>query len=1856
MSSKNIVLSLALLLFFPIHIYAQWASKSTLSISGLKNGILLNEDFNGDSKTDLVVSGFDGQQNLNRVYFNTQNKLTSNNYISIPVSDTVIQVQAFSYNQDGLQDLLITTKRNNQSYLSVYQNNSIGFEKVNSIVNAFQDDSLKVAILDYNQDLYPDLLIATNSNSSSKLFLLENNKGQDFFEHVLQVPSNVNFVFSTENNTVLWANQLYTITSNGTLKAISNALNSIKGKTHLQDINNDNELDIYINGMYNNLPFHGFLSNAGGVFSVSNFNLPKLSHTNIIFQDKNEDALPDLLIFGNVDADSSGLFYFQNTGSTFSSPKNICSLASQAFSLADISGDGSMELYTTGISVNEYSFLQFSDAKSINTINFPAQVSVVNTVNDTTTFTWQNAQSTIQNDHLFYELEITSNSGFKHSFGPLNYSNTQKTNFNTAQFNLATGDYTFKIRAFNGTGLVSNSLTGSFSVLKQFSSTDFFRVALFHQDEQNYFLPVSKTVGVDSDSKIDFISQNSNNTISIFKNLSDTYFSKEKTFVGSDLKISNLRTANLNGLYINANGELNRFSPIDNKNTSTGIKNVSRYVVLDIDNDGDEDVFIDSKSASQAELYLNVEGEFEKSKVNFSKSYFPWVSFDFNNDGFVDILCNERLNNTNKFEIGWNSQNGITWDTIDLSHITSPIDLLDIVDYEQDQDWDILCKESFGRELFFIQNVNNNFKTQINFSEEYINFTGWSKSNNHLLKLMNVDDDKTMEVIFFDFKKIAVYDSNNVGNYKLKFEQIVDIPYTATSKVVYSAVSDINNDGKMDLFVQYELSTDVFKSVIFYGLIQKSNIVSSPLQNTKSTVTNASVKLSWDKDPTNATRFYKIDLYSKSDTLVSSGIKNNTYNITNDLGSIFNSEITFDNLLSGLYYWKVYAIKEGGEIASSSLNSFKIESFVPIEIKTLPDNSSSPNFGGSLFSRPCDLDNDGNLDFLFLGIRRDTTPSSPVFISNNHVYLNQGDNTFQTKLCGIDSLFTADVDFFDYNKDGFQDVVVCAAGMLLANTHWETGVAKFGTHADFFTKIYLNNHDGTFRNSGVELPHIGLGKIDVQDYNNDGLEDLLISGRDSIKVSPEDKGEGLRNWYVILATNNGHGFDFDTLYHAYRNVYGVFQDTDKDGDEDIFILGGDYTNKNSVNIQLVNNNNKFENHETFVKGYAISFVDFADYDRDGDADMLVLGTHVNNYNYYSTRNFNESKNVIWDITVYKNLGNNNYIPSGEIIQATIPTTRIHQIHWLDINNDGNLDIVIQQDNEIYMIQQKSNGDFKAVESLHIQDNFTFSTYGDFNNDSKIDFVTGGRMNPFILHLNNIENVNKAPQSAQNFKTTIIDNQCVLKWNNNGDDLTPSSSLRYGIVLSHADSTLIYSNINPKSQFSDDYKNTLLKNEVSFKNLKDGHYNWRVNVIDDNFNASPLSLSESFEIRHDPKITGLGDTCENLIIQYTVEPQNQRYQWVVDTAAAFVIDSLSGPTIRIKWKKSGDSKLVVQNLDYAKSDTLKIHIRENKIPYFSARIANDSLKTQLVFEDSTTQQIKHWSWLFVEQNETMESEKAIYDFKIPNNYKVKLSTVYENNCQNFYEKTIQVKSPKIFGVAKPCKGKTETYEVLPAEYNYSWNVIGGEKISTDKNKITIKWTSTNTAILWVQNTQLLQNGILTDTLHLVFEDTATTNFVVPEKIGVNAAVEFKNLSSTDASFAWYVNNLKTSQDRDFNYTFTQAGNYIIKLETKTEKNCFSSKTAEVNISNALELKIVNVITPNNDGVNDNLFIENLERYPNNEVKLVSLMGKIVFETTNYKNDFNLSQQTKSLAEDTYICTVKVAGFDTEIVQLISVIKN
>lgn len=84
--------------------------------------------------------------------------------------------------------------------------------------------------------------------------------------------------------------------------------------------------------------------------------------------------------------------------------------------------------------------------------------------------------------------------------------------------------------------------------------------------------------------------------------------------------------------------------------------------------------------------------------------------------------------------------------------------------------------------------------------------------------------------------------------------------------------------------------------------------------------------------------------------------------------------------------------------------------------------------------------------------------------------------------------------------------------------------------------------------------------------------------------------------------------------------------------------------------------------------------------------------------------------------------------------------------------------------------------------------------------------------------------------------------------------------------------------------------------------------------------------------------------------------------------------------------------------------------------------------------------------------------------------------------------------------------------------------------------------------------------------------------------------------------------------------TETTEYIL-LGSDASHSCYATDTVTVNIIKSDEPIFYNTFTPNQDGNNDNWYIGNIEKYPDNKVEIYNRYGKLVFRTTGYQNAWN-----------------------------------
>lgn len=168
----------------------------------------------------------------------------------------------------------------------------------------------------------------------------------------------------------------------------------------------------------------------------------------------------------------------------------------------------------------------------------------------------------------------------------------------------------------------------------------------------------------------------------------------------------------------------------------------------------------------------------------------------------------------------------------------------------------------------------------------------------------------------------------------------------------------------------------------------------------------------------------------------------------------------------------------------------------------------------------------------------------------NELYVNNGDLTFTEKASeyGIDDTgFTTHSVFFDYNRDGFLDLYLLTNGQGEVPPNVIRPKQTNGEHINT-DRLYRNNGDGTFTNvsdvAGILVEGYGLG-INMFDINRDGWPDINASN------------DFLSN--DIVYVNNGDGTFSDQAsnyfrHQSYSSMGTDFGDINNDGFMDIIVV------------------------------------------------------------------------------------------------------------------------------------------------------------------------------------------------------------------------------------------------------------------------------------------------------------------------------------------------------------------------------------------------------------------------------------------------------------------------------------------------------------------------------------------------------------------------------------------------------------------------------------------------------------------------------------------------------------------------------
>jgi len=276
-----------------------------------------------------------------------------------------------------------------------------------------------------------------------------------------------------------------------------------------------------------------------------------------------------------------------------------------------------------------------------------------------------------------------------------------------------------------------------------------------------------------------------------------------------------------------------------------------------------------------------------------------------------------------------------------------------------------------------------------------------------------------------------------------------------------------------------------------------------------------------------------------------------------------------------------------------------------------------------------DIDGDGDLDVILTG-------HGPGDVPTTVLYRNEGGDNFSEMSAGLPDVWSSSVDWGDYDGDGDLDLAIAGwtgngfissifendgggrltsidaglVGVENGSVRWgdwsgdgapdlvvtgdSNGISTEGGHV---AKLYENRGSETFVESDAGLTPVRQSSVDPGDYNRDGRLDLVVSGEN---VDADET--------TTIYRNDGAG-SFSTIDAGVVGVRGgevEWGDYNGDGRVDVAVSGFNEENGQITNV-YINNGGSFSMANHRLAGVDGAGLDWGDYDGDGDLDLAVLG-------------------------------------------------------------------------------------------------------------------------------------------------------------------------------------------------------------------------------------------------------------------------------------------------------------------------------------------------------------------------------------------------------------------------------------------------------------------------------------------------------------------------------------------------------------------------------------------------------------------------------------------------------------------------
>ena len=392
-------------------------------------------------------------------------------------------------------------------------------------------------------------------------------------------------------------------------------------------------------------------------------------------------------------------------------------------------------------------------------------------------------------------------------------------------------------------------------------------------------------------------------------------------------------------------------------------------------------------------------------------------------------------------------------------------------------------------------------------------------------------------------------------------------------------------------------------------------------------------------------------------------------------------------------------------------------------------------------------------------------------------------------------------------------------------------------HNGVITRIYRNDLPAGFTELNFSFADIHSGSARWVDFNNDGMDDFSVSGLNASGIPV----------FRIYKNTSGLFSDAGIILTALYNSTMEFYDFDKDGDPDLLMSGqiNEFNSSYQTKIYL-NENNTYIESGIVLPSMSKGSASWGDFNADGFADILINGE-------VGTNNSSALENRVM---IFHNNGDGTFSEHN----ASLPGIAFGNALWADFDNNGFLDILMTGNLKgnhqgITKIFINNNGIFTEVPNSLPEFTYGNVSTGDFDNDLKLDILIEGHNNQnnknvTSIYRNLIPLTNDLPVEPKGLTTTFDNNVIHFGWLPGSDPNTPAPGLTYNIKLGTTPGGVDI--VSPVSNGNNGYSrfpghgNAGNNTNIHFTNLDSGTYYWSVQTVDNSLNTSDYSAEVSFK--------------------------------------------------------------------------------------------------------------------------------------------------------------------------------------------------------------------------------------------------------------------------------------------------------------------------------------------------------------------------------------------------------------------------